>query len=64
MRSTRRLQMPRTDANILGNSIILYCILGLVQLVGTTMIRTSYLLNNEEQIELTNKITAAFTALR
>lgn len=37
---------------------------GSYAIVGTTVIRTSYLLNNEEQIELTNKITAAFTALR
>lgn len=37
---------------------------GSYAIVGTTVIRTSYLLSNEKQIELTNKITAAFTALR
>lgn len=37
---------------------------GSYAIVGTTVIRTSYLLSNEKQIELTKKITAAFTALR
>lgn len=37
---------------------------GSYAIVGTTVIRTSYLLTNEQQIELTNKITTEFTALK
>lgn len=37
---------------------------GSYAILGTTVIRTSYLLTNEQQVELTNKITNAFTALR
>lgn len=37
---------------------------GSYAIVGTTVIRTSYLLTNEQQIELTNQITTEFTALR
>lgn len=37
---------------------------GSYAILGTTVIRTSYLLTNEQQIELTNKIITAFTALR
>lgn len=57
-----------TDAqnrcNYLGqfNNTLLYP--GSYAIIGTTVIRTSYLLSNEKQIELTSKITAAFTALR
>lgn len=36
---------------------------GSYAILGTIVIRTSYLLTNEQQVELTNKITAAFTAL-
>lgn len=37
---------------------------GSYAIVGTTVIRTSYLLTNEQQVELTNKITTEFTALK
>lgn len=36
---------------------------GSYAILGTTVIRTSYLLTNEQQVELTNEITKAFTAL-
>lgn len=36
---------------------------GSYAIVGTTVIRTSYLLTNEQQVDLTNKITTAFTEL-
>lgn len=36
---------------------------GSYAIVGTTVIRTSYLLTNEQQVELTDNIATAFTAL-
>lgn len=44
------------------NNTLLYS--GSYAIVGTTVIRTSYLLTNEKQVELTNKITTAFIALK
>ncbi len=37
---------------------------GSYAILGTIVIRTSYLLTNEQQTELTNKITSEFTALK
>lgn len=37
---------------------------GSYAILGTNVIRTSYLLTNEQQVELTDKITIAFTALK
>ena len=37
---------------------------GSYAILGTTVIRTSYLLTNEQQVELTDKITTAFTELK
>lgn len=37
---------------------------GSYAIIGTMVIRTSYLLTNEEQLELTNNITKALTALK
>lgn len=37
---------------------------GSYAIVGTTVIRTSYQLTNEQQVELTNKITEEFTAVK
>lgn len=37
---------------------------GSYAIVGTMVIRTSYQLNNEQQMELTNKITTEFTAIK
>lgn len=37
---------------------------GSYAILGTTVIRTSYLLTNEQQVELTGKITTAFTELK
>ena len=37
---------------------------GSYAIIGTMVVRTSYLLTNEEQLELTNDITKALTALK
>ena len=59
---TKEYALNRCDYLSQFDGTLLYS--GSYAVVGTMVIRTSYKLNNEQQVDLTNKITEEFTIIR